>query len=171
MLRAYNSTAQSAPDRPMQLLTILLLGWLLCSKESSHWLAQQLRRHDQLQPSCDAPVRLEPPHTRVHTREWSRGISATTPCRARGDSPRGAVAPAARRHTTPTAQQPRRASRNSRRPQLAQHRGLYGSAWRRSHGAQGRARGAEASQRCSGPTVYGALSEKGRSACRFKVQH
>ena len=73
------------------------------SKESSSLLSEQVARHAQLQPSREASARPGPRHTRVHPREQSRGLSATSPCRVRGASPRGAAAPAADGGTAATA--------------------------------------------------------------------
>ena len=63
-----NCTTRCSLSRLMQLPTSLLLSWALGDEESCSPLSEQVAHRDNVQPSGNAAVRLEPLHTRVHTR-------------------------------------------------------------------------------------------------------
>ena len=51
-----------------QLSTSSLLSWALGNEESCISLSEQVAHRDNVQPPGNAAVRLESPHTRMHTR-------------------------------------------------------------------------------------------------------
>ena len=63
-----NDTTQCSLSRLAQLSTSSLLSWALGNEESCISLSEQVAHRDKVQPSGNAAVRLESPHTRVHTR-------------------------------------------------------------------------------------------------------
>ena len=63
-----NDTTQCSLSRLAQLSTSSLLSWALGNEESCSLLSEQVAHRDNVQPSGNAAVRLESPHTRVHTR-------------------------------------------------------------------------------------------------------
>ena len=63
-----NDTTQCSLSRLAQLSTSSLLSWALGNEESCSRLCEQVAHRDNVQPSGNAAVRLESPHTRVHTR-------------------------------------------------------------------------------------------------------